>query len=229
MPEATPRRERGAPSGERGAGGRGGVGFPFEQNGYSPGQARVYQERDPWIAQQEERERTSSARVGANPMSMAQGASAHKPLRIYPFGVSRNRLEQAIKNLRVPATLVREMDDSDLVLTLKNYYRKSPQALRAAESVGVPVFVLKSNTQMQIESALANVFNVEPQGDPLTSAMVEAEDAIATVLETARPVDLAPQSSQIRKLQHQIAERYNLASVSRGREPFRRVRIFRQD
>ena len=47
--------------------------------------------------------------------------------------MSRNRLESAIKNLRVPATIVREMDDSDLVMTLKNYYRKSPQALRGAE------------------------------------------------------------------------------------------------
>jgi hypothetical protein len=150
-------------------------------------------------------------------------------LRLYAFGVGRNRLEQAIKNLRVPATLVREMDDSDLVLTLKNYYRKSPQALRAAESAGVPVYVLKSNTQAQIEMALANVFNVEPQGDPVTNAMVEAEDAINSVLETARAVDLAPQSPEIRKLQHQLAERYNLASVSRGKEPFRRVRIFRQD
>ena len=57
---------------------------------------------------------------------------------------------------------------------------------------GVPVFVLKSNTLMQIESALANVFNVEPPGDPVTTAMVEAEDAINSVLETARPIDLAP-------------------------------------
>jgi hypothetical protein len=161
-------------------------------------------------------------------MSVVQGVSPSKPLRIYPFGVGRNRLEAAIKNLRIPATIVREMDDSDLVLTLKNYYRKSPQALRAAESAGVPVFVLRSNTQMQIEAALANVFNVEATGDPVANAMVEAEDAIAVVMETAKPIDLAPQSAEIRKLQHQLAERYNLASVSRGKEPFRRVRIFRQ-
>ena len=82
---------------------------------------------------------------------------------------------------------------------------------------------------MQIESAMASVFNVEPVGDPATTAMVEAEDAIAVVMETAKAMDLAPQNSEIRKLQHQLAERYNLASVSRGKEPFRRVRIFRQN
>jgi hypothetical protein len=215
----------------------GGTNYPFErervENGYAfapQDQAdlgQVYDQRELMQAQQEERDR--STRIGANAMSVVQGVSANKPLRVYPFGVSRNRLESAIKNLRVPATLVREMDDSDMVMTLKNYYRKSPQALRAAESSGVPVFVLKSNTLMQIESALANVFNVDPPADPMTTAMVEAEDAINAVLETARPIDLAPQSAPIRKLQHQLAERYNLASISRGKEPFRRVRIFRQD
>lgn len=220
---------------------RGGNPLPFERaqtdnsasdasgSEQAPVQRQVYEQRDPWIAQQEERERTNSLRVGPNPMSVVSGVSPNKPLRVYPFGVGRNRLEAAIKNLRIPATIVREMNDSDLVLTLKNYYRKSPQALRAAESAGVPVFVLRSNTQMQIEAAMANVFNVEPVGDPATTAMVEAEDAIAVVMETAKPMDLAPQNSEIRKLQHQLAERYNLASVSRGKEPFRRVRIFRQN
>jgi stage III sporulation protein SpoIIIAA len=190
----------------------------------APGMAALYDEVEAQVAPEE-----ADMRVGPNPMSIANAASPNKPLRVYPFGVSRNRLEQAMKTLRVPATLVREMGDADIVMTLKNYYRKSPQALRAAESSGVPVFVLKSNTLMQIEQALANVFNVPVPRDPVTTAMEEAEDAINSVLEGERPVDLAPQTSQIRRLQHQLAERYNLASISKGKEPFRRVRIFRQD
>jgi len=166
---------------------------------------------------------------GPGRLSVASHASENKPLQIYPFGVSRNRLEDSIKHLRVPATLVREMRDADIVLTLKNYYRKNPQTLRQAESDSVPVFVLKSNTQNQIEQALANVFDVQPPADPVTEAMEEAEDAITRVLETARPVELAPQTSYIRRLQHQMAERYNLGSTSKGKEPFRRVRIYRQD
>lgn len=239
MPES-PAMRRDRPMDNSRNGQRGGTPLPFEReragNGSAPvawdqsqEEARLHDQRDPWVAQQEERERTNSARIGPNPMSVVSGVSPSKPLRIYPFGVGRNRLEAAIKNLRIPASIVREMDDSDLVLTLKNYYRKSPQALRGAESAGVPVFVLRSNTQMQIEAALASVFNVEPVADPVTTALVETEDAIAVVMETAKAMDLAPQNAEIRKLQHQLAERYNLASVSRGKEPFRRVRIFRQN
>lgn len=175
-------------------------------------------------------ERPRDIRSGAGMMSVARTASANKPLRVYPFGVSRNRLEQAIKSMRVPAQLVRDMHDADVVMTLKNYYRKSGQTLRKAEQDGIPVFVLKSNTLLQIESALGNIFNIAtPPADPVTDAMEETEAAINHVLDTARPVELAPQASYIRRLQHQMAERYNLGSTSKGKEPYRRVRIFRQD
>jgi len=191
-------------------------------------QVALYEEREPVDAQREERQREQSRR-GPSAMSIAAHASDNKPLQVYPFGVSRNRLEQAVKELRVPVSIVKDMNDADIVMTLKNYYRKSSQALRSAEQSGVPVFVLKSNTLVQIESALSNVFNVEIPDDPVTVAMEEAEDAITTVLDTAKTIDLAPQLAHVRKLQHQMAERYNLGSVSRGKEPFRRVRIFRQD
>src|SRR5439155_7128945 len=115
----------------------------------------------PEPASPETEEDSRRERPAAGRMSVAAHASENKPLQVYPFGVSRNRLEDAIKHLRVPATLVREMRDADIVLTLKNYYRKNPQTLRQAESEGVPVFVLKSNTQTQIEMALANVFDMQ--------------------------------------------------------------------
>src|SRR5439155_24822276 len=94
-----------------------------------------------------------------------------------------------------------------------------------------------SHTQTHVKMALANVFDVQPAStstttsasDPVTEAIEEAEAAITRVMQTARPVELAPQTSYSRRLQHQIAERYNLGSTSTGKEPFRRVRIYRQD
>ena len=63
------------------------------------------------------------------------------------------------------------------------------------------------------------------QQDPVTEAMSEAEDAIHTVMSQARAVELTPQRAYIRRLQHELAQRFNLSSQSRGREPQRRVRI----
>jgi hypothetical protein len=56
--------------------------------------------------------------------------------------------------MRVPVGVAPQIEDADLVLTLRNYYRRKPDMLRTAESGGVPVYVLKNNTVAQMESAL---------------------------------------------------------------------------
>jgi hypothetical protein len=161
------------------------------------------------------------------PMPARGVGAALQTLRIFPFGVGRNRLEQAARELRVPVTITNALQDADMVLTLKNYYRRKPEQLRDAEAQNIPVYVLKSNTVGQMQSALASVFNLgSSERDTTTEALEEAENAIAEVLERSRTVELAPQNSHIRRLQHQLAERYNVGSRSRGKEPNRRVKFF---
>lgn len=161
-----------------------------------------------------------------------QAASAQpqlqKTARIFPFGVSRNRLEKAIERLRVPATIVRDIDEATMIMTLKNHYRQNPTRLQRAEEDGVPVYVLRSNTETQMEMMLSDIFNLHEAVNPASDAMLEAEEAINRVMmgET-NAVELRPQSTFIRRLQHQMAERYNLHSESRGKEPHRRVKISR--
>jgi hypothetical protein len=163
----------------------------------------------------------------AGPRGPRAGTELMSPLRVFPFGISRNRLEQAVRELRVPVTVTNQINEADLVLTLRNYYRRKPEPLRDAESQGIPVYVLKNNTVAQMQSSLASVFNLGSQErDSTTSALEEAEQAVGEVLERSRTVELSPQNAHIRRLQHQIAERYNVGSRSRGKEPNRRVKFF---
>jgi stage III sporulation protein SpoIIIAA len=145
-------------------------------------------------------------------------------LRVMPHGISRKRLEQGIKELDLPVVIARDVDDADVVMTLRNEFRQKPPALRDAEDRGVPIYVLKSNTTAQIQASLTSIFSLEV--DPREAAMRETEDAIALVMKRQEPVELAPQNAYIRRLQHQMAERANLVSRSRGREPYRRVRLY---
>ena len=64
--------------------------------------------------------------------------------------------------------------------------------------------------------------------DAEEKALEETRAAIEVVQGTSEPVELSPQSSYIRRLQHQLAERYELHSDSVGSEPFRRVRITKE-
>ncbi|HEY1016774.1 MAG TPA: R3H domain-containing nucleic acid-binding protein, partial [Herpetosiphonaceae bacterium] len=135
---------------------------------------------------------------------------------------------KSIEHLSVPATLVREMDQANMVVTLKNYYRQNSSRLRDAEDRGIPVYVLRSNTQNQMEEILATVFDVEVPGDPVNAAIEEVEEAISQVMDgELDSIELAPQTTYIRRLQHQMVERYNLNSESTGKEPRRRLRIYR--
>jgi len=151
-----------------------------------------------------------------------------RPLRIYPYAVSKNRLERAIRELRVPAYVTETLQDADVVLTLKSQERRQPKKLREAVARGKTLHILKSNTVSQIQGFLRSVFEVEEEvvADDQEVALREVEEAISEVLRSTQPVELSPQNSYVRRLQHQLIQRYGLASESRGEEPFRRVVIF---
>jgi len=151
-----------------------------------------------------------------------------KPTRVYPYGISLNRLEQAIQELQVPVTISHDVNDADLVMTLKSYFRKKPEPIRDAEADGLPIYVLRANSVIQIENCLANIFDIQVdlRMDPLTLALQETEAAIQRVKATSQPVDLTPQAAYIRRLQHQMIEKANLNSRSKGRDPQRRVQVY---
>ncbi len=145
-------------------------------------------------------------------------------LRVYPHGISRKRLEQAVRDLQLPVIVAREVDEADVAMTLRSEYRQKPPAIREAEERALPVYVLKSNTIAQMQASLTSIFALEV--DPREAALSETEQAIGLVIKQQEPVELAPQNAYIRRLQHQMAERANLVSRSRGREPYRRVRLY---
>ena len=145
-------------------------------------------------------------------------------LRVFPHGISRRRLEQAIKELELPVIIAREPDEADVAMTLRSEYRQKPAALRDVEDRGLPIYVLKANTIAQMQASLTSVFALEI--DPREAALRETEQAITMVMKQQAAVELAPQNAYIRRLQHQMAERANLVSRSRGREPYRRVRLY---
>jgi len=158
---------------------------------------------------------------------VSERTRAQRAMSVFAFGVSRKRLEQAVRELGVPVNVARDLDEADAVVTLRNYYKSKPAALRDAESNGVPIYVLKTNTTLQMENMLASLFDLE--ADPQESALRETAEAIGLVQASGRPVELAPQNAYVRRLQHQMAERNALMSRSRGSEPNRRVEVIPDD
>lgn len=155
-----------------------------------------------------------------------------RTVKIFPYGVARNRLEQAAKRLSVPAMIVRTPEEADIIMTLRTYYRSRQQILIEAEERGTPLYFLRSNTINQMEKTLMEVYNLNnntfPQNDDWQYASQLTEDGIRAVLNGQRWADLPPASSAIRRLQHEMARQSQLVSHSYGKDPNRRVRIFRE-
>jgi stage III sporulation protein SpoIIIAA len=144
-------------------------------------------------------------------------------LRVLAHGISRKKLEAAIRELGLPATTARTADDADAVVTIRNEFKQRGAPIVDAERRGVPVHVLKSNASEQMERALLDIYQLPH--DPREIAMREAKMGIDEVQRTQHPVELAPQSAYIRRLQHQLAGDAGVTSSSRGRDPHRRVRL----
>ena len=169
-----------------------------------------------------QRSREASWEGGTMPL---QGtARPMQPLAVFPYGVSRSYLEQSVRELQVPVRIQHNVDDADMVLTLKNYYRRKDSPVRSAESSGIPVQVLRSNTIAQIKGALARVYGVE-EADHTEAALEEAAEAVERARLTTSDVELAPQNSYVRRLQHQLVERHEMSARSTGNEPNRRLVI----
>ncbi|MEA4811590.1 MAG: R3H domain-containing nucleic acid-binding protein [Anaerolineaceae bacterium] len=174
--------------------------------------------------------RNQSPFLVEEPFDQLQVAPGHGVRNIYAYGVARNRLIQVIKAMNVPARVVRTPEEADTFVTQRRYYREHLQPITDAEEKGIPIFVIKSNTDGQIEQFLADLFSLRPAAEFIPAyneALSEAEEAIGRVYAGEKYVDLGPVDAPVRRKQHEMAKQANLVSQSFGKEPNRRVRIFR--
>lgn len=179
-----------------------------------------------------------SAESGTEGESWTQPAVYDKEtyLKIYPYAVSKGLLERVIKTLNLPAEVVKTLDEADAILALRSYARAGAKIYSLAEAKQIPVYVVKSNNMPQIQKALrealhldTEIFSLGESGadivDETEIALEEARQAITMVMNRMEPIELAPRKAYIRRLQHQLVERFNLTSRSIGDEPMRRLRI----
>ena len=163
--------------------------------------------------------------------SLVPTNSGLQPAHIFPYGVNRQRLERAARRLRVPLVLVDEIVGAEGFVTLKSYYRRRQRPVSDAEEKGLPIYVLRANTQHQMEKMLTDIFDIsslpENRQELLEQGVAEASAAISAVRKGARFLDLKPQEARTRRRQHQVVRQAKLVSHSYGEEPNRRVRVFR--
>ena len=148
--------------------------------------------------------------------------------QVFLFGVGRDRLEQAVSDAGVNVDIVNELRRADLVLTTKSHYRRGSRVVQIAEETGTPVYVVRKNSVPQIQQFLKGVLSRVDEDKTMDSSLQEAHVAAQRILEGEQQVDLPPQRAYVRRLQHLLAKKYNVISVSYGLEPYRHVSFTRE-
>jgi stage III sporulation protein SpoIIIAA len=174
---------------------------------------------------------SSDSYSGASETDSTPKPLSLEPVSVFPYGVARNRLDSAAKKLGVPLTLARKLDEAQVLLTLKSYYRNRQRPILDAEEQGIPIFVLRSNSNAQIEQTLIDLFHLsEQQGHHVNLDHITTQtlSAIESVRSGQHYVNLPAASARVRRVQHELARDANLVSHSYGKEPNRHVRLFRE-
>ena len=148
-----------------------------------------------------------------------------RAVRIFPYAVSRERLERAIRDLGVEAKVCSHAANADVVVTLRSLAKKRPKKLRELVSDRTRLYAINGNTQARIADFLYDLFDLPAIDPEQQQALRETEEAIAAVIARRQAMPLAPQNAYVRRLQHELAEAYGLVSESAGRDPVRHVII----
>ena len=161
-----------------------------------------------------------------------------KPLKkLYLYAVSRTIVEKIIERLDLNVELTRNVEDADIVIAHKNFAKGGAKILNTAKEYRVQIFYVKTNSMAQIQKVLKDALDIQPgdaeilQGyqDETEQALDEVKSAIKKINDGLEYIDLKPQNSLIRKLQHELIEQHNLESTSIGDGLNRYIRIFKMD
>ena len=153
--------------------------------------------------------------------------------KVYLYAVSRTIVEKIIERLDFNVEITRNVEDADIVLAHKNFAKGGAKILNTAKEYRVQIFYVKTNSMAQIQKVLKDALDIraydENNGqkyqDETETALDEVKNAVKQISEGANAIELKPQNTQIRKLQHELAEQYGLNSTSIGEGENRHLRL----
>ncbi len=170
---------------------------------------------------------SASAAAGSNGQGRPPGAprDPDAAFKVYVHGVGKQVVERILRSAG-GATLVNKPEAADAVFVLRTR-ADEPRVRKVMAKPGVAVHLLKRATGAELRRAMRSAL-IEVAGEPqeVRDAIEEAEHAIERALNESVPVHLAPRPPRMRKLQHELAERFHLVTRSEGEGPSRHLVLF---
>nr|WCH56150.1 hypothetical protein [Calliblepharis sp.] len=158
---------------------------------------------------------------------------------LYPYCINFQQIEAVINTLQLPILLTKDVLQSDVILALRSNVKQNTKLRQIAKSRQMTIYTIHNTTVPYITRALRQILNIYKvfylnwQQLCVNKKSIEIEALEETriaiekiVVEKKQSIELIPRIANLRKLQHELIESYNLRSRSFGEEPNRRLRIY---
>nr|YP_010986161.1 hypothetical protein NDC12_pgp057 [Polyopes affinis]WOL37079.1 hypothetical protein [Polyopes affinis] len=163
----------------------------------------------------------------------------YKTFLLYAYSISLQQIEATISTLQLPITITRNLVKADVILALRSNVKQNTKLRQVAKSRKITIYTIQSSTIPNISRALKQMLHLGKTSSlnwqqfcyyrsyTEIIALIEVRMALEKiVIIKKQSVELLPRLANIRKLQHQLIESYNLRSRSFGEEPYRSLRIY---
>ncbi|XP_022551877.1 protein SEEDLING PLASTID DEVELOPMENT 1 isoform X3 [Brassica napus] len=189
---------------------------------------------------------TISEVLPAKEITEAESSEHETPMYLYVYGIAESTVLQAIKTLEmeIAVEITDNISEAEALLALQSKIRKNPRIKSLATSHGIPVYVTKTSSGIQVAKAIRELltdyedglgeFGSEdrPKLSEKMDALEEARLAIERiVIPEKEPVDLLPRPRKIVSFQGNLVRKYNLRSERhwRGDEVYLRILPYGMD
>ncbi|KAG7589952.1 P-loop containing nucleoside triphosphate hydrolase [Arabidopsis suecica] len=186
------------------------------------------------------KEETISEVLPTKEITEAESSEQETLMYLYVYGIAESTVLQAIKQLEMETAveLTDDISEAEALLALQAKIRKNPRIKSLATSHGIPVYVTKTNSGIQVAKAIRALLTDYEDGlgefgsedrlklsekmDALEEARLAIERIVIPKKETA---DLLPRPPRIVSLQGKLVRKYNLRSERkwRGDEMYLRI------
>ncbi|WCJ32237.1 P-loop containing nucleoside triphosphate hydrolases superfamily protein [Euphorbia peplus] len=162
------------------------------------------------------------------------------PLRLYVYGILEASIIQVMNqlNMDTQVQLTDNISEADALIALQSKLKKNPGIQAAAKSHGIPIYVTKTCSIVQITKAIRalasdcadGLRDSRSEGNAKSSEKTDALEEVRIAIEQVvipkgEPVELLTRSSQIISLQMDFIKKYQLQAERIGTEPNLHLRI----
>nr|YP_009019624.1 hypothetical protein [Gracilaria salicornia]AHH24592.1 hypothetical protein [Gracilaria salicornia]UAD87636.1 hypothetical protein [Gracilaria salicornia] len=160
-------------------------------------------------------------------------------IRLYVYYINIAQVQMIVNALYLPILITRDITQADIILALRSNFKYNTKLKQIAKARQITIYTIYSSTSANIKRALTKMLNISKVSNYSWNVICQNKKLIEvqTLIETRmaiekivngkkQSVELLPRNVNLRKLQHELINFYNLRCRSFGEEPNRRLKIY---